>query len=65
MLVRATLCSLPLTPSGIQPGGIIFPYMHNVYTDQLSAALRDTGVGCHICVEHDKDYITLALMSAW
>ena len=24
------------------------PYLYNVYTDDLSATLRDTGIGCHI-----------------
>ena len=24
------------------------PYLYNVYTDDLSAILRDTGIGCHI-----------------
>ena len=24
------------------------PYLYNVYTDDLSVTLRDTGIGCHI-----------------
>ena len=34
--------------NGIRQGGILSPYLYNVYTDGLSAALRDTGTGCHI-----------------
>ena len=36
------------TANGIRQGGIISPYLYNVYMDGLSARLRDTGVGCHV-----------------
>ncbi|KAG0716442.1 hypothetical protein GWK47_009723 [Chionoecetes opilio] len=37
-----------ITANGIRQGGILYPYLYNVYTDDLSANLRDTGIGCHI-----------------
>ena len=27
---------------------MLSPYLYNVYTDDLSATLGDTGIGCHI-----------------
>ena len=36
------------TANGIQQGRILSPYLYNIYTDYLSASLRDAGIGCHI-----------------
>ena len=33
--------------NGVRQGGILSPYLYNVYIDSLSAALNNTGVGCH------------------
>ena len=36
------------TGNGIRQGGILSPYLYNVYTDQLSATLRGKAIGCFI-----------------
>ena len=51
--------------NGVRQGGILSPFLYNLYTNSLSAALDDTGVGCHYLgsvnhVAYADDMILLA-----
>ena len=43
-----TMSSSFTTGNGIRQGGILSPYLYNVYTDDLSKKLTNLKVGCHI-----------------
>jgi len=52
--------------SGIRQGGILSPFLFNIYVDSLISVLRSSDLGCHIgstyigCLAYANDFILLS-----